>query len=218
METKICKRCKNTKTVDAFYKTGKRFSTCCKECSSIKCREWRLKNKDRHARNNKLWQQNNKEKCRVNTSRWKKANYEKVLEKNREYEKTAFRKLRKAERGKIYNLGIKTTLNKRISRGISKSIGDNKNHRKWEDLVGYTVDQLKRHLEKQFDENMSWDNRRLWHIDHIIPISAFNFEKPEDADFKKCWNLKNLRPLWSIDNLKKGKKLSKPLQQGLIFK
>ena len=49
------------------------------------------------------------------------------------------------------------------------------------------------------------------------PFSVFNFEKPEDADFKKAWALKNLRPLWKVANLSKGAKLKKAFQPSLVF-
>ena len=39
--------------------------------------------------------------------------------------------------------------------------------------------------------------------------------KPEHTDFKKCWSLKNLRPLWSLENMSKNDKLYKPFQPSL---
>jgi len=56
-----------------------------------------------------------------------------------------------------------------------------------------------------------------WHIDHIIPKVVFNFKKPEDEDFKRCWAMSNLRPLWSHDNLVKNTKIYKHFQPRLIF-
>ena len=112
---------------------------------------------------------------------------------------------------------IKGNLNNRIRSLIQQSIRGKKCGRKWEDLVGYSVDDLKRHLEKQFKDGMSWGNRSEWHIDHIIPKSVFNYEKPEDDDFKKCWALKNLQPLWAKDNISKHNKLEKHFQPSLIF-
>jgi 5-methylcytosine-specific restriction endonuclease McrA len=55
------------------------------------------------------------------------------------------------------------------------------------------------------------------HIDHIIPIAAFNFRSPGDADFKHCWALKNLRLLPAKENMRKGAKLTAPHQPGLAF-
>jgi hypothetical protein len=63
----------------------------------------------------------------------------------------------------------------------------------------------------------SW-SRAGWHINHVIPISAFNFSSPEDIDFKKCWALKNLRPLWAKDNFSKNARLDKPFQPSLALK
>ena len=70
-------------------------------------------------------------------------------------------------------------------------------------LLGYTKYDLKNHLESQFTYGMSWDNIGEWHIDHIRPVSSFNFDSTEHPDFKKCWALNNLQPLWAEDNMKK---------------
>jgi hypothetical protein len=53
------------------------------------------------------------------------------------------------------------------------------------------------------------------HIDHIIPISVHNFEFPTDIDFKKCWALANLQPMWAMENIIKSNKLSNPFQPSL---
>lgn len=108
--------------------------------------------------------------------------------------------------------------NKAISRGIGKSLkSGTKAGRRWESLVGYTIDDLMRHLENQFSPGMTWDNYGKWEIDHIIPLSAHNFATPEDMDFKKAWDLGNLRPLWSPDNRSKGSSLEKPFQPSLAL-
>jgi len=107
-----------------------------------------------------------------------------------------------------------------MSRSIRYSLkGDSKGGQKWQKLVGYTTEQLKDHLEKQFEPWMNWENhgRDGWHIDHIIPVSAFNFETPEDIDFKRCWALKNLRPLAANENFRKGKQLDRDFQPALMF-
>ena len=50
---------------------------------------------------------------------------------------------------------------------------------------------------------MNWDNYGQWYIDHIIPKAAFNITSPYCDDFKKCWALDNLQPLWAENNIKK---------------
>jgi len=63
-----------------------------------------------------------------------------------------------------------------------------------------------KHLESLFLPGMNWENYGFygWHIDHIIPVVKFRFETVDDPDFKKCWSLTNLQPLWAKDNYKKG--------------
>ena len=75
-------------------------------------------------------------------------------------------------------------------------------------FIDYTVEELRQHLEQQFDENMSWDNYgSYWHIDHIIPISLFDLVNDEQK--RNCLCLENLRPLERIQNISKGNKVLK---------
>ena len=84
----------------------------------------------------------------------------------------------------------------------------------WEKIkehCGYDEHQLKEHLEKKFDNWMNWTNhgkankeKKTWNIDHIKPRSAFDYISLDDPEFKQCWDLNNLRPLDSFENLLKG--------------
>ena len=62
---------------------------------------------------------------------------------------------------------------------------------------------LKKHIEIQFKEGMSWENHSLngWHIDHIIPCASFDLTDPDQQ--KKCFHYTNLQPLEKIENIKK---------------
>ena len=91
--------------------------------------------------------------------------------------------------------------------GLSKSIKNTKAGRKWQALVGYTLAELIDHLVLQFTEGMSLENYGKWHIDHKIPCSFFVFDSPEDVEFRMCWRLENLQPLWAEDNMRKGNKI-----------
>jgi hypothetical protein len=84
-------------------------------------------------------------------------------------------------------------------------------------LIGCTIPELRRHLERQFLPGMSWDNwaRDGWHIDHIVPCACFDLSVPDQQ--KECFNYKNLRPMWATDNLKKGAKLECPFQPSLAL-
>ena len=85
--------------------------------------------------------------------------------------------------------------------------------------LGYTIQQLKEHIENQFEPWMNWDNWGVyrkstwddndpstwtWQIDHIISCSKLKFTSYFDENFKECWALKNLRPLSSKQNLLDG--------------
>jgi 5-methylcytosine-specific restriction endonuclease McrA len=101
---------------------------------------------------------------------------------------------------------VQLRINESMGAMIYQALKAKKNGHKWNDLVGYTVEDLMIHLESQFKDGMSWENKGQWHIDHIIPRSHFHFEGPEDSGFKECWALTNLQPLWDKDNLTKGTK------------
>jgi hypothetical protein len=71
------------------------------------------------------------------------------------------------------------------------------------EIVGCSPQFLKEHLEKQFVNGMTWENRNEWHIDHITPLSS---AKTEEELYKLC-HYTNLQPLWAEENLKKGNKI-----------
>ena len=104
----------------------------------------------------------------------------------------------KADPGKYLDLvfgnAVRSSLRKRRS---------HKGGRRWEDVVGYTLSELKQHLEPLFKPGMSWENYGKWHIDHIRPKISFDYTSPEDPGFKECWALENLQPLWNVENWSK---------------
>ena len=74
----------------------------------------------------------------------------------------------------------------------------------------YTVIELKNYLESKFENGMTWENMGEWHIDHIVPVSRFNFTTMDCIEFKQAYSLSNLQPLWEFDNLSKNNKLTNP--------
>lgn len=72
-----------------------------------------------------------------------------------------------------------------------------------EKMLGCTFKQFTKHIEKQFTDGMSWDNRGEWHLDHILPLScATTIEGLE-----RLSHYTNIRPLWAADNLSKSNNL-----------
>ncbi len=68
-------------------------------------------------------------------------------------------------------------------------------------LVGCSLKDARVHIENKFQKGMSWENMGEWHIDHIVPCSAFDLVDPKEQ--KICFNWANLQPLWATDNHKK---------------
>lgn len=72
-------------------------------------------------------------------------------------------------------------------------------------IMGYFLDYNRRtlryHIESLFQCGMSWDNKDEWHIDHIVPITAFDMSK--EGHVRKCYSLENLRPMWADQNARK---------------
>ena len=79
------------------------------------------------------------------------------------------------------------------------------------EILGCSYEQFKQHIERQFTDGMTWENRDRWHLDHIIPISY--------ADTKnlvyKLNHYTNFQPLWAADNIKKSNKM--PKQVPILF-
>lgn len=235
IKLKKCSKCEEIKTLDKYYSSKQQksgYSSCCKKCYSLIRKKrrskntdkykkasllWRNNNRERAIKTNREWRKNNKEKHKIATKKWREKNKEKVKETRRNWIENNRKKTRE------YSAKKRLKVSKRISNSISSSIllsiKKNKSGMSWEKLVNFSFEEFKKRFEKLFADGMSWDNygRNGWHVDHIIPISAFNFEKPEDDDFKRCWALSNLQPMWAKENISKGNKLKKPFQPRLIF-
>ena len=146
-------------------------------------------NRDRERETGKQWARKNTEKIRKSNKKWVMANPEKACEIKRRYTAKS-----------------KNRLSHSIGSRISRSLAAGKSGCHWEELVDFTIDGLIAHLESQFQPGMTWDNYGEWHIDHIRPIASFDFTSYEDLEFKECWALDNLQPLWAKDNTRKGSK------------
>lgn len=110
------------------------------------------------------------------------------------------------ERDRKRSLEPKHNLDQRMKHAMRQALRGRKEGRSWKTFVDYSLDDLARHIERQFSGRMSWANMGRWHIDHVIPKAAFIYDSPEDEAFRACWALTNLRPLWKQANLKKSAK------------
>ena len=83
----------------------------------------------------------------------------------------------------------------------SPNVPKQKNHFEY---LGCDLLTLRKHLEKQFTNGMSWSNYGdEWYIKRIKPCNSFTLT--EEDERLKCFNYTNLQPLWHSD-----KKLKTP--------
>ena len=71
------------------------------------------------------------------------------------------------------------------------------------DMLGTDYETAFKHIESQFKEGMTWDNRGEWHIDHIIPLSSAKTKE----EMEKLCHYTNIQPLWKEENILKGNKI-----------
>lgn len=187
---------------------------------------WCAENPDKVKANKKRTYQNNKEKDIARSKSWREKNKEYKSLKDKEYQAKNKEKISENKRryylSKQKELISKNTLytrNRRKTDPLYKTIGTLrcrtriiftekglKKRSKTSVMLGVSFDKVKEHLEKQFKEGMTWENhgRYGWHIDHIIPLS---FAKNEEELINLC-HYTNLQPLWAIDNIRKGNKIT----------
>ncbi len=99
---------------------------------------------------------------------------------------------------------LRIALRTRIRRAL-KFFGAPKNGRTAE-LIGCDMPFLRRHIEKQFKQGMSWANHGVWHLDHIRPCASFRLSDPEQQ--RACFSWTNLQPLWRLENISKGARIT----------
>ena len=154
---------------------------------------------------------------------WQKNNQEHLRKYRKEYNKK--NKLKRDEQSKIYYQQNKKyynnyystkyrdekkfNLTKRMYSVIRQCILKNKSGWSWENYVGYTLEDLKNHLRKTISKGYTWDDylEGKLELDHIIPISAFDYSEPTDYEFQEYWALENLRLITPKENHSKGSKI-----------
>ena len=86
-------------------------------------------------------------------------------------------------------------------RGGSKS-----GREKYLEMLGCSWDTLREWIQSNFDEGMTWENYgSVWHIDHTMPCSVFDFNIDENR--KTCFNWTNLAPMMGVENMSKSNKI-----------
>lgn len=220
---KSCSKCKIEKDITLFYKnkamkTG--FDNYCKICREI---QKKLSTPENYQKEyNKKYYVDNSLKIKDSTKAYRLAN----LEKNKQYHKT-YNEINKdvlLARKKKYAKDNRTAINtywrerkindpaflvrSRIRNrfNIALKRQGTKKINKTMEYVGCSKEELKKHIEAQFVDGMTWDNKGKWHIDHIKPLSSFDLS--DEKQVFEAMNFCNLQPLWAEDNIKKSNKIN----------
>ena len=182
METKICNKCKKILSIKKFYKNTDSKDKLQRRC--IKC--YSEYSKRRYSLNRERIKQQVKQYYQINK-------HQINFCKNKSHQ---------IRRKKDINFRISDILRNRtrqVINGNYKSAPTLK-------LLGCSIEKLREHLEKQFQQGMNWGNLSFygWHIDHIRPCASYDLSKPEEQ--QKCFHNTNLQPLWAEENMSKGDK------------
>lgn len=91
-------------------------------------------------------------------------------------------------------------IDKNIKQSLRYCLKHNGSGFRWSEILGYTKEELLEHLQKEFKEDMNFDNYGVvWGVTFHIPRRCYYFSKYWDNEFKKCWSLKNLKPDYIIN-------------------
>lgn len=166
--------------------------------------EYFQKNKEKILKKKQEYRKNNPEKYKESTKKY----YEKTKDVQKEKKKKWINENRELYNSYWTNRKKNDILFKLIANMRSRVCNYLKllnitKKNKTIDIIGCNPKELKEHLENQFLEGMSWENRNEWHIDHIIPLSSAKNEE----ELNKLFHYSNLQPLWVKDNLLKSNKI-----------
>ena len=193
---KTCSKCGKEKSLNEFYfrKDVNDYRTDCKSCRGNHDKLYYFKNREQKIKEAKIYRDSHKEK----TLKYKRVYYlnnkKEIIIKHNEYQKQ--------RRLNNINFRIVSVLRTQLGQALKNNLKAGHTL----DLLGCSIEFLKKHLESQFKDGMNWDNRgnNGWHIDHIRPCCTFNLSDPKQQE--QCFHYTNLQPLWKLDNLKKSKK------------
>ncbi len=139
----------------------------------------------------------NSDRLKVLKKKWYEDNKEYASAKSVEYEKN--RKI----------VDPMYALTRRLRDRIRKALKNGGHVKRFKtiDILGCDWFTAKTHLESKFVDGMCWENRVLWHIDHIVPLAL---AKTEEELINLC-HYTNLQPLWARDNIVKGSRQVTPV-------
>lgn len=178
-----------------------------KEVISERRKKYRERTKEQQKAKRREYYLKNKERIKAKANKYYAENKEKCIERNNKYE----RERRQRDPMFRLKLNVRGAVYKALKRQSGGKYGS-----KTLDALGYEISELREHLEKQFNEDMTWENYgSYWHLDHIYPQSKLPYDTLDHPNFKKVWALSNLQPLEGIENIKKGNKVIEGMEEDM---
>lgn len=207
---KQCTKCKENKEEFEFNKTKNNKSGLtaqCKICLRKRAKNYRTENSKKFKETRKKYYYNNTDKMKLYSiksvikQKDNKVLYDIEYRANNKEKIAAYKKKWEKERKDDPIFKIKKNLRRRVHHALK---GTRKSDNTFI-LIGCTAKFFRDYIEKQFSNEMTWDNYgSFWHIDHIIPCYTFDLTLEEEQ--RKCFHYSNQRPLLAIENLKRPKK------------
>ncbi len=216
---KQCSACEAVKPIGEFYKnilSKDGHQAKCSVCARVKARARRVdsetRNRDRLMAARRYYAMSAEQRKELRQKAYDSGKNAIWCKRYRENNKEKVARMAKQNMRKRRKNNPQFRLSDSMSSLMRNALRYNnlsKNNTTWKKLAGYTEIELQEHLELQFVDGMTWDNYGEWHVDHIIPISFFQYKSPNDVEFKICWRLENLQPMLAMDNKMKSNKIMK---------
>lgn len=209
---KTCTKCGTVKPIDDFrlnprYAGGRVHW--CNACASAYRKAHYVANKERVQAQGRAYyaahRQATNERSAKNYAAGKDAHAARTAATRRRNPEL-YRKLARDYQRNRRSVDVEWRLRARLSSQLRYCLKTGKGGKTTESMVGYSIHDLREHLERQFTDGMTWANMGEWHIDHIVPLASFTITGPNDPELRRAWSLPNLRPLWAADNIAKGGK------------
>jgi len=165
---------------------GKQYRAARREAEAERRKDYRIRNSDYVSSYKRAWQDANREAYNAYMRRYRRT--DKARSARGQYERSRA------------STDHRFRLDRNLSRQIRLSLAGSKQGRSWETLVGYSLDELMREIESKFQPGMGWENYGDWHIDHVYCKALFRYQSAGDVEFRLCWALRNLTPMWGREN------------------
>jgi hypothetical protein len=176
-------------------------------------KQYNLDHKEETKAYNKQYNLEHKEEISINSKQYRIDHKEEKREYNKQYRldhKKERNELRNEKRRNSPAIKLRNNISGAVWLALKRS-GNSKRGESVMKHMPFTIEELKLHLECQWEHWMTWENygkvsseKRTWNIDHKVPQSKLLYITMKEENFRKCWALSNLQPLEAIANIKKG--------------